>query len=386
MKNNENNKKTGDELVTVAIHTYGKAQILKSILESEGIPTVLNSVSIIQPNPAGQVRVRINSSDLPKALAIIEDVDLSYYETSSGEKVEEDNHKTSKEILVPVDFSAPSMKACEFAFRLANDLHCHIKLMHAYFSPYYPMAIPFGDTFAIQAPDEELYKNIHKKVEAQMQEWTKTLQNKIQAGLLPDIYYSTLLVEGLPEEEIINYSRKAKPIAIVMGTRGSSERDLDLIGSVTAEVIEGSRTPIFAIPDDAPDKHLSEMNKIAFLTNFREREFVAFERLMKLIGDRQIEVYILHISKKDDLWNEIKLSGMKNYLKEKYPLLEIHYKLLDSANDRLEVAIDNFVKENQIDMISMSSSRRNIFARMFNPGLARRVIFHSKTPLLVLKN
>jgi nucleotide-binding universal stress UspA family protein len=77
---------------------------------------------------------------------------------------------------------------------------------------------------------------------------------------------------------------------------------------------------------------------------------------------------------------------MKNYLKEKYPLLEIHYKLLDSANDRLEVAIDNFVKENQIDMISMSSSRRNIFARMFNPGLARRVIFHSKTPLLVLKN
>lgn len=107
---------------------------------------------------------------------------------------------------------------------------------------------------------------------------------------------------------------------------------------------------------------------------------------MKLIGDRKIEVYILHISKKDDLWNEIKLSGMKNYLKEKYPLLEIHYKLLDSANERLEVAIDNFVKENQIDMISMSSSRRNIFARMFNPGLARRVIFHSKTPLLVLKN
>ena len=77
---------------------------------------------------------------------------------------------------------------------------------------------------------------------------------------------------------------------------------------------------------------------------------------------------------------------MKNYLKEKYALLDIHYKLLDSANDRLEVAIDNFVKENQIDMISMSSSRRNIFARMFNPGLARRVIFHSKTPLLVLKN
>ena len=105
---------------------------------------------------------------------------------------------------------------------------------------------------------------------------------------------------------------------------------------------------------------------------------------MKLVGDRQIEVYILHISKKDDLWNEIKLSGMKNYLKEKYPLLEIHYKLIDSANDRLEVAIDNFVKENQIDMISMSSSRRNIFARMFNPSIARKMLFHTDTPMMVL--
>ena len=33
-----------EKLVTVAIHTYEKAQILKSILESEGIPTVIHGV------------------------------------------------------------------------------------------------------------------------------------------------------------------------------------------------------------------------------------------------------------------------------------------------------------------------------------------------------
>ena len=47
-----------EKLVTVAIHTYEKAQILKSILESEGIPTVIHGINLIEPTIAGSVRVR----------------------------------------------------------------------------------------------------------------------------------------------------------------------------------------------------------------------------------------------------------------------------------------------------------------------------------------
>jgi len=85
------------------------------------------------------------------------------------------------------------------------------------------------------------------------------------------------------------------------------------------------------------------------------------------------------------MWNEIKLSGIRNFLGKKYPSLETDYKLIDKVDEPLEVVIDRFVRENEIDMLAMSSSRRNIFARMFNPGLARRMLFHSQTPLLVLK-
>lgn len=57
MKNEEKELNQRDELVTVAIHTYEKAQILKSILEANSIPAVITSVNIIQPNPAGSYRV-----------------------------------------------------------------------------------------------------------------------------------------------------------------------------------------------------------------------------------------------------------------------------------------------------------------------------------------
>ena len=38
-----------DKLITVAIHTYAKALILKTMLENEGIQVVINNVNLIQP-------------------------------------------------------------------------------------------------------------------------------------------------------------------------------------------------------------------------------------------------------------------------------------------------------------------------------------------------
>ena len=42
--------------------------------------------------------------------------------------------------------------------------------------------------------------------------------------------------------------KEYRPVIIIMGTRGKNQKDIDLIGSVTAEVIERSRVPVLAIP------------------------------------------------------------------------------------------------------------------------------------------
>lgn len=373
-KNQDKNQNRG-ELVTVAIHTYEKAQILRSILESEGIPAVIQGINIIQPVVPGNVRVRINQVDLDKALKIIEDIDFT-----SSEEIED--HPVKKEVLIPVDFSDYSMKACEFGFKLAKDLSCDVKLFHVFFSPYYPTSI--GDMFSVPAADQDVYKAVREKTEQEMFKLKEKIDAKINAGKLPKITYTYTLSEGLPEEEIISYSRKINPQAIVMGTRGRNAKELDLIGSVTAEVIDGCRTPIFAIPEHVAQFDLAEMKKIVFLTNFRERELKAFEILVKFIKDYPIKVYLAHITKKEDVWDEIKLAGINKYLKKQYPSLDFEYEVID-GNQGLEEMLDKFVKDNKIELISMSSSRRNLLGRMFNPGIARRMLFHSDTPLLVIK-
>lgn len=367
-----------EKLVTVAIHTYEKAHILKSILESEGIPAVIHGIKMIDPVVPGNVRVRINESDLPKALRIIEEVDFSSNVGANEEKM------VKKEILIPVDFSDYSLVACEFGFRLARDLDCKVKLLHAFFTPFYPASVPFGDTFTLQTTDNDLFQDVKNRTEREMQGLVEKIENRIASGSIPQISYKTALVEGLPEEEIIAYSKKIRPTAIVMGTRGKNAKELDLIGSVTAEVMDGCRTPVFAIPEGAKITSLHEMKKIVFLTNFQEREFKAFDIMMKFLKPYPVKIYLAHIAKKEDVWNEIKLSGVQKRFSDLYPQIEIEYKLIDQ-NEGLEVTLDKFAEDNKVDMISLSSSRRNIFARIFNPGIARRMIFHSDTPLLVIK-
>lgn len=61
-----------DKLVTLAILTYAKAQILKNVLENEGIETYIHNVNQIQPVVSSGVRVRIKESNLPHALKITE--------------------------------------------------------------------------------------------------------------------------------------------------------------------------------------------------------------------------------------------------------------------------------------------------------------------------
>lgn len=373
-------EKKRDNLVTVAIHTYEKAQILKSILESEGIETYIHNVNLLQPMISAGVRVRINEIDLPRALDIIENVK---FEESEVKK--DDKKRRRNEILVPVDFSEFTLKTCEFAFWLANEINCDIKLMHVYFSSFYPTSIPFGDTFAVQPTIEDTYKDIHENVERQMKELVSKLNDKVVDGTLPNINYSYTLREGLPEEEVVSYSKKIRPYAIVMGTRGSNKKEHDLIGSVTAEVIEGSRTPIFAIPENSTLRDISSIKNIVFLTNFQEREFIAIATLMEFIKNYPIKVSFVHVAKKEDRWNEIKLTGLNNYFKEHYPNIQTDYAII-SSNEGIPEALEKFVNENTIDMISLSSSPRNIFARMFNPGIARRMLFHTNTPMLVIKS
>lgn len=369
-----------DKLVTLAILTYAKAQILKNVLENEGIETYIMNVNQIQPVISSGVRVRIKESDLPHALKITES-SAWLSEEVVGEKSPK-IEKASNKVLIPVDFSNYSLKACEFGFNFAHNIGAEVVLLHVYFTPIYATSLPYGDVFNYQLTDEENVKNILQKVHADLNSLSDKVKDKVASGEFPNVKYTCVLREGIPEEEVLRYAKENRPRIIVMGTRGKNQKDIDLIGSVTAEVIERSRVPVLAIPENTPFKQFSEVKRVAFITNFDQRDLIAFDSLISSLKPFEFSVSLIHLSDVQDTWNEIKLGGIKEYFQKQYPLLDISYNVV--KNDDFLNSLDNYIKSNHIDIIALTSYKRNIFSRLFNPGIARKMIFHSDTPLLVI--
>lgn len=373
-----------DKLITLAILTYSKAQILQSVLENEGIESYIHNVNLIQPVISSGVRVRIKESDLPQALKIIESSSWL-----SSEILQEESPEPAKDshVLIPIDFSAYSLKACDFGFRVAAKMQVEVVLLHVHFTPIYIPSLQYStDHYGIppienSASIRSVIETIHKELD----DLVKVIDKKIEDGIYPKVKYTCMLREGVPEEEILSYARHEKPLIIVMGTRGEHQKDLELIGSVTAEVIERSPVFVYAIPEQAPSKSIEDIHKVALFTSFDQRDLIAFDSLITTFKDNHFEVTFIHINSHEQkrTWNEITLAGIKEYFKKQYPQLEFNYLTVDE--EHLLNNLDQFVQENKIDVICTSNYKRNIFARLFNPSIARKMLFHANTPLLVIK-
>lgn len=365
-----------DKLVTVAIHTYDRAVIVKGILESEGIEVCLHNVNLIQPVISAGVRVRIKEKDLPAALNLLEKLNFPDEETPAPKPV-------SPYVLVPVDFSDYSLKAARLAIRLASDLEAGVTLLHTYYSPVYAGALPVGDAFMYDEQSELDMRQQIQDLHTRMEALHSQLKADMEASRLPEVPITVKYREGVPEEQILIYSKKRPPHLIVMGSHGMGSKEDDLMGSVAADVIERSRVPVFAFPADMPMEALSDCRKVGFITQFDQRELVAFEAFMRLMKPYHFKVYFLHLSTNPDTWDEIKLNGVKAYFSQQYPDMDSAFALI--KGQKLIQCLNAYIQEQQLDMLVITAQKRSIFSRLFNPSLANKMLFHSHTPVMVIR-
>lgn len=363
-----------DTLVTVAIHTYEKAQVLRSVLEIHGIEVFMQNVNPLLPAMSLGMRVRIRQSDLDKALNIIENMKNA---DAVAQALNEKNV-----LLMPVDFSDYSIKMCEFGFRVASILGLKAILFHTYTVSKTVMAT-IGDAYATKK-DEENQKQAEKISTDKMNDLKSTIDAKIASGEIPNVEYLSVMREGIPEEQILEYAELINPLAIIMGTRGCSQKDLDLIGSVTAEVMERANVPVFTIPENTHFITFDNVKQIACSTNFDDEDVEYYNGLLKLINkmaSSDVTVHFIHYDSNDDSWAEIKLRGLKDHYSELFPTIHIESHLLKGSD--LLTTYDEFIRNNEVDVISLTTHKRSLLTRMFNPSMARKIVFHTNTPMLV---
>ncbi|GAB1252315.1 universal stress protein [Porphyromonas miyakawae] len=381
-------KGSGDTLVTLAIHSYEKAQILQTLLQDAGIEASLHNVNQLLPVVSAGVRVRIKEKDLPRALSLIEETDWMRDEVYSelnwvDRKVQGAIHADSPYVLIPVDFSDYTPTVCSVGFYFAQRRNLSVLIVNAYFSQFFTAAPMFtGDITGYQAASELNIKREAGKADAKMTQLKEELRRQIKEGTLPDVPFDTLLKDGAPDEVILTLAKEKPPVAIVMGTRGKSRRNGELIGSVAAEVIDSAKVPVLVVPEEVAITDLSNIENVGVATGFDQRDLVLFDRMMSLMKPIHPKYYIFNISKKMEEWSETELKAILAYHKQHYPDQEISFSMLQDGD--FSEALQAFIEEKKIGMLVVNTYRRNLFARLFNPGMARRMLFHANTPLLVM--
>ena len=366
-------------LITVAIHTYEKALPVKALLEREGIAVTLQNVNLQQPEVSSGVRLRIDEKDLPLALRIIENADI--FMPTAGESIAERKHS----VLVPVDFSELSYKAVVSGFRLAKRHKQSIVLLHSYMAPHITANLQLTNNLTYDINDvsvNQIIGDINKNMEA----LNNRIKSDIKAGLIPAVQYSFKIVEGVPEDAIVEYAKSDPPFLVVMATRSWARKERDLIGSVTAEVLDECRFSVLTVPETADAAVAGTPQQILFFSNLDQSDMLAIDTLHRLFPESASKVTIVNITQRRRFSTERDTDSaamaLADYCSRNFRDYEFETVPI-APKDAIE-ELRRLNSEHHYSLIVVPNRKKNVFSRIFNPGLAHKLLFQADVSILAI--
>lgn len=370
---------TPNRLITLAIHTIEKALPIKNLLESEGIYVELNNVNLSSPQVAAGVRIRIKESDLPLALRIVENIEI--FSFPKGEAPQEGV------VLVPTDFSAYSDKAARLAAYVAPRTNASVMLLHSYLAPSTLPGIQPSDNYDLEVMDAEEVTTLEKDSEKMMADYLDKVRGWIKSGDIPAVKFDSYVTEGIPEEVILDYARSHTPQMVVMGTRGADRKGAEMIGSVTAEVLDSCRLPAFTVPENVDLTTLEKDMKVAFICNLDQEDMIALDTLYRTLHETMKEVTLIHVpGRRVRNLNDPRVVRSQNnlltYCREHFDGCKFEIRTVS-----LDTLIDDFrdiMKENDYQLICVPNKKRTVFARVFNPSIAHKILFRADVAMMVI--
>jgi nucleotide-binding universal stress UspA family protein len=274
-----------------------------------------------------------------------------------------------KTIIVPIDFSACSTNAANYAIELVKNLKAKIIFIHAFQIP-----APMPEAYIYPISSKELKEDYTKRLKELVESELALINNDA-------VDFNYEVNEGNTAHAIIAAAKKYNAKMIIMGTEGASGIIKKyILGSNAADVIAQSTCPVLVIPKGA--KYFG-LNKIVFTADFKAlKSNATFEALMEIVIQHNSEVLIYYIRKMDSelpTLNEA-IEGLNIF-----KIFE-HYKhsFHTSAADDIVSTIDEFITTNKADLLVTIPHKRNYFELLFNQSVSRNLVFQTKMPILCL--
>ncbi len=138
-------------------------------------------------------------------------------------------------ILVAVDFSDSSDNAFQLALSMAKTFSANLIILHVINEP-----IDLRGFYVPHISFEKLEEEIEEGAEKMMQSFCRQ-----HIGDFSD--FETLIVPGMPYEQILTQAEEKEASLIVLGTHGRAGLDHVLFGSTAEKVVRKSKLPVLTV-------------------------------------------------------------------------------------------------------------------------------------------
>lgn len=255
-------------------------------------------------------------------------------------------------ILVPTDFSLPSKKAVKYAAFLAEQLKADLIIFHA---------LPLHSVW-LEQEEKKSGAVAEKKLQQVVEGVRKQVSSKVQV--------ESLMVHRFPLNDVVNdIVSDLKIDLIVMGTKGTSMRSDQVLGSFASGMIRHSTVPVIAVPDENRKKNIRKMVLCTDLNDMADeiREVVGYAKKF------DAEVHVLYVPPaKGNGQLPVSLNKLTSYRKIFFH--EVKGKSAASG-------IEKFIKDHQADMVAMFTRKRSSWQRLLKPSLTEKLSFALEVPL-----
>ena len=263
-----------------------------------------------------------------------------------------------KKILFPTDFSKSANNAFTYAALLAEKLEATVDILHIYSIPFSTAAaIPYD---GMQQLLDERAAKAHSKVAELLAEFptARIGDQKLVYGVFVASEIAEAAING-------NYD------LIVMGMKGEHNPSEKWLGTVTTDLMMKPTCPILAIPENAKFKGIKN---IAFATDLKPTDELPTEKALDFAETLDAELEFVYV---DTLWK----TKQKTTDEATEGVVDLHYTKI--LNPSVVDGLDEYVRENQTDILSLYIPRRRLWERLFHLRTTKAMAFHTEIPLLI---
>jgi nucleotide-binding universal stress UspA family protein len=296
---------------------------------------------------------------------------------------------TINDLLVARDFSSVSDRALRHALDLAARTGATLHLLHA-------DVLHEAETRTKERPSPS--------------DGIDALRDQLKeaGGAAPEALDAVSLVDATRRDvsagpAILNYAEDADVDLIAMGTHGRRGASRVLLGSVAEEVVRRARQPVLTVrgkEEDGRTPRPGAIGRLLVPVDFSDysREALRHAREWATLYDAHVDV--LHVVE-EDLHPAFYVGGVSSIYdvapdldeKVRAKLKTFVQETLDTTEDveahvrvgSAPSAIVDYVEENEVDLVSLSTHGRTGMKRFFLGSVAEKVVRHVSCPVLTLK-